>query len=132
MKSKNVLVATACAAGIITVVAVVAAVFELWWLVTAAIMLVLSAGCLAAVDANRRVILLRAFVIKDLKRTRAELTGGSQKQPAERDVLGAVRLLQAQYTARLDRLQGSIENALGQDTGSPPSPQPAQDRPSQP
>lgn len=129
VKSKTLLLIGVVGASVLSVVAIVAAVSELWWLLTAAVMLLLSSACIAALDADRRTISLRAHVSKEIKRIRAEVAAAPRETVAnsEQDVAGAVRLLQAQYASRLDRLQTSIENTL-QQQGSTKAAPPADER----
>ncbi|HKJ10944.1 MAG TPA: hypothetical protein VJ976_01000 [Ornithinimicrobium sp.] len=115
MNAKKVLAVAGLGVGLLSVVAIAAAAAELWWLVTGAFMGVLSVACLAAIDADRRVIALRAQVARDLKRVRKDLSDAAKPQRSDthEDVVGTVRLLQAQYTGRLDRLQTYVEQTLG-------------------
>lgn len=109
MRSK-VMLAGVALAGVLTVLAVVGAVLQWWWLVAAAPMVLLSAVLVVALDTDRRVRALRGYI-------RAEVgSGGPMVEAAppvtDADVIGAVRVLQAQYTGRLDRMQTSVDRAL--------------------
>lgn len=114
MSSKKLLLVGAIGAGVLSVMAVVAAATEVWWLLAFALTVLLSAGFIAALDADRRVISLQRTTAKDLKRVRAEIAARPKgsAEASEQNILGSVRLLQAQYTGRLDRMQTSIENSL--------------------
>lgn len=96
---------------LVVLLAVVAAAQGWWWLVVLCGMLMLTAILAVALDADRRVRELRAFVRAQIA---ALDTTGGRGAPSEEDVVGAVRLLQAQYTGRLDRLQDSIEALIAQ------------------
>lgn len=98
-----------------SLVAVLAVAFELWWLLAAAVMLLGSATFLTALDASRRVSALRAQTGKELKRIRSEIAAAPVATPpvTAQDITGTVRVLQAQYTARLDRMHAAIEHAVG-------------------
>ena len=95
--------------GGLTLVAVVGAVLQWWWLVVLAVMVLVSATFLVALDADRRVRELRSYV-----RTQVASidTSGGRSAPSQEDVVGTVRALQAQYTGRLDRLQDTLEASL--------------------
>lgn len=110
---KKALLVAAALAALLTVTAIVGAALQWWWLVTAAGMTLLSATFLAAFDSDRRVRALRPFV-KQTVSTVAAGDVGSVQAPrlAEVDVVGAVQLLQAQYTGRLDRMQESVDQAV--------------------
>lgn len=116
MRSKSLLVVAIAIAVVLTVTAVVAVVLEWWWLVAAAAMTLLSAAFLAALDADRRVRALRPYIRGEFGRS--ILRGKAGKPVLEAppvsdvDVIGAVRVLQAQYTGRLDRMQESIDQAV--------------------
>lgn len=114
MRAQQLILAGAGAAGVLTAVAVVAAALQWWWVVVLAGMLLLSAGLLAALDADRRVRELRTFVREEVA---AIDTTGGRAAPSTEDVVGTVRVLQAQYTGRLDRLQDTVEQALAQRDG---------------
>lgn|GEM_PF-5456177 len=68
-------------------------------------------------DSWRRVRSLRNFVRDEIRRS----AGPASAEPApttaapaasQADLLGAVQLLQAQYTGRLDRMQVALDDAL--------------------
>ena len=116
MRSKLLLAAGVAIATALSATAVVGALLEWWWLVVAAAMTLLSAGFLAALDADRRVRALRPYIRGEVGRS---VLRGRAGQPvtvappvSDIDVIGAVRVLQAQYTGRLDRMQESIDQAV--------------------
>lgn len=111
MRSKFLLAGGAVGA-VLTVAAVIAAAQEWWWLVVGCAMVLLTAALVVALDADRRVRSLRPYI-------RDEVTRGGPAAPAqvappvsEVDVIGAVRVLQAQYTGRLDRMQAALDEAV--------------------
>lgn len=111
VRSQKLLLGGAALGGLLTVLAVVGAALGWWWLVVLCAMALLSAVLLVAIDADRRVRELRAFVRKEI----ADIdTTGGRAAPTTDDVVGTVRVLQAQYTSRLDRLQDAVEDALRQ------------------
>lgn len=68
-------------------------------------------------DSWRRVRSLRNFVRDEIRRS----SGSASAEPipvaaaptaSQADLLGAVQLLQAQYTGRLDRMQVALDDAL--------------------
>ncbi|MGD8148724.1 hypothetical protein [Ornithinimicrobium sp. Y1694] len=109
MRTQQLLILGGAIAGVLSFVAVVGAALGWWWLVVLAGMALLSAVLLVAVDVDRRVRELRGFV-------KAQVAGidttGGRAAPAQEDVVGTVRALQAQYTGRLDRLQDTLEASL--------------------
>ncbi|NLG22396.1 MAG: hypothetical protein GX555_13315 [Actinomycetales bacterium] len=112
------LVGAGVAAGL-TVLAIIGAVLEWWWLPTAAAMLLLSGAFLAAIDSDRRVRSLRAQVRREVRRAGGvshKAAGPTHVAPpvTDLDVTGAVQLLQAQYTGRLDRMQEALDQAVAQ------------------
>lgn len=96
-------------AGGLSLVALVGAVLQWWWLVVLAVMALLTATFLVALDADRRVRELRSYVRTQV--ASIDTTGG-RAAPSQEDVVGTVRALQAQYTGRLDRLQDTLEASL--------------------
>lgn len=105
MRTQLLLVVGVVLAGGLSLLAVVGAVLQWWWLVVLAVMALLSATFLVALDADRRVRALRPYV-------RAQVasidTSQGRTGPTQEDLVGTVRVLQAQYTGRLDRLQLSL------------------------
>lgn len=98
---------------------VVGTALEAWVLVAAAGSVLGAAILLVQVDTWRRTRSLRNFVRDQLRRG-VPVTGvpAAPAAPApaatQEDVIGAVRMMQAQYTGRLDRMQRSLEEALSQ------------------
>ncbi|MCK0114322.1 hypothetical protein MWU75_19470 [Ornithinimicrobium sp. F0845] len=111
---KKLLLVGAGAACLLTVVAVVGAVLEWWWLVVAAAMVLLSCAFLAALDADRRARALRPLVLKAVSSAGSVAAERVAPPVSEADVVGAVRVLQAQYTGRLDRMQAALDQAVTQ------------------
>ena len=109
VRAPSFLLAGAAVGGLLTVAGVVGAVLQAWWLVVLAVLLLGSAVLLVGLDADRRVRELRQLVRREL--AELDLSGG-RSAPTQDDVVGTVRMLQAQYTARLDRLQDSVERSL--------------------
>ncbi|WP_298752055.1 hypothetical protein [uncultured Serinicoccus sp.] len=68
-------------------------------------------------DSWRRVRSLRTYLRDEIRASRAPAQPTAAAGPSEADLLGAVQLLQAQYTGRLDRMQAALDDALAR-TGS--------------
>lgn len=115
MRSQRVLLLGAALAGLLSLVAVVGAVGQRWWLVVLAGTVLLSAVLLVALDADRRVRETRRFLHRELRRLDGSGAPPGPPAPSADDVVGTVRALQAQYTGRLDRLQDSVEQVLRRD-----------------
>lgn len=86
-------------------------------LLTATAAALLGAAILAVqVDSWRRVREQRTFLRDEIRRAadQGPAPAATPTFPVAQpeDVLGAVRLLQAQYTGRLDRMQRTLEDAL--------------------
>lgn len=117
MRSWHFLLLGAAVGGALTLLAVIGTVQERWWLVTLAAMVLLTATLLLALDADRRVRALRAFVRSEVAKG-ANLRASAERRVQEpppvtsEDVVGTVRALQAQYTGRLDRIQDTLEATL--------------------
>lgn len=98
------------------------AVAQRWWTMAAAAgALLVSAGLLISADANRQARIVRRQLRRQARRSRipaavpAEVVTVDTQTPIQAtptDMLGAVRVLQAQYTARLDQLQASLDDAV--------------------
>ncbi|MDO5739143.1 MAG: hypothetical protein Q4P07_03235 [Ornithinimicrobium sp.] len=93
---------------------VVGVVLEIWVLAAAAGALLGAAILAVQVDTLRRTRSLRNFVRDEIRRSLADGAQRAAVEPmvTQEDVVGAVRLLQAQYTGRLDRMQRGIDDAL--------------------
>ncbi|MGO0575840.1 hypothetical protein [Ornithinimicrobium panacihumi] len=111
MRSHKLLLVGASLSVVLTALAVLGAVRSWWWLAVLSAMVLISATLMIAIDTDRRTRELRAFVRSQV--ASIDTTGG-RAAPTTEDVVGTVRVLQAQYTARLDRLQDSVEDALRQ------------------
>lgn len=120
MLSKAVLPLGVVVAGLLSVLVILGVALEEWLLAAAAGCLLLSACLLVSLDAWRRARALRAFVRDEIGRLAARQAKAARATPAaqptdpaptvtQADVVGTVRLLQAQYVGRLDRLQASVE-----------------------
>lgn len=106
-----------------------AVALEQWTLATALGAALVSTTLLVAADANRQARLVRRKLLK-LARTGLGTRETEDREPepelgdvaedevpiqtGRADMLGAVRVLQAQYTARLDHLQASLDEAVAQ------------------
>lgn len=89
-----------------------------WVLAAVAVAVLLSTGLLVAIDAWRRARSLRHFIRVELRRATAvspavqgDPTDSSPEVTTE-DIVGAVAVLNAQYTGRLDRMQSALDEAL--------------------
>lgn len=116
MRSKYLLAGAGVAAAL-SVVGLVGAVLELWWLVVLAGMALLSGTFLAALDADRRVRSLRPYirgeVVRSSRAPKAPKPAAAQTPAvSEVDIVGAVKVLQAQYVGRMDRMQTSLDEAV--------------------
>lgn len=118
MRSK-ILLAGVAGSIVVTGLGVIGAVLTWWWLVVLAGMSLLSAALLVSMDANRKTRYLRNQLRSEAARIRQEAaapqaTSVAQIPPpiSELDVVGAVKVLQAQYVGRLDRLQDSVDSAV--------------------
>lgn len=120
MLSKTVLPLGVLAAAVLSVLVLVGVAREQWLLAAAAGCVLLSACLLVSLDAWRRARALRAFVRQEIgglaARQAKAVRATPDPEPTEpaatvtpADVVGTVRLLQAQYVGRLDRLQASVE-----------------------
>ncbi|MCE0487008.1 hypothetical protein [Ornithinimicrobium sediminis] len=113
MRSRLVLVLGALAALVLSAVIVVGVAFEQWVLAAAGAAALLSACLLVQLDSWRRARSLRRFLRDELRRGPA--VGSTDRSTvSESDVVGAVRLMQAQYTGRLDRMQAALDRALAE------------------
>lgn len=102
----------------------VAVAWEWWTLAAGAGALLVSATLLVSADANRQARLVRRQLRKQARRPDPVRTPAPPALPTtdvdvpvqetRADMLGAVRVLQAQYTARLDRLQAAVDDAVAE------------------
>lgn len=136
MSSKAVLPLGAVVALGLSVLMLLGVALQQWLLAAAAGCLLLSASLLVSVDAWRRTRALRIFVRDEIASLAARQAKTARASPAEStdpasavapaDVVGTVRLLQAQYVGRLDRLQASVEalvdHTVAPDRGSTVAP----------
>ncbi|GAA1149568.1 hypothetical protein [Ornithinicoccus hortensis] len=116
MRSKY-LLAGAGVAAVLSIIGLVGSLLELWWLVVLAGMALLSATLLVALDADRRVRSLRPYirgeVVRSSRAPKAPKPAATQSPAvSEVDIVGAVKVLQAQYVGRMDRLQTSLDEAV--------------------
>lgn len=103
----------AAVATILSAVIVAGAAWQVWWLLGAGLAAFLSAILIVALDADRRVRRMRPLVHQLGARQPAGRPAATPTPPtADFDVIGTVRLLQAQYVGRLDRMQSSLDRAL--------------------
>ena len=112
---------------VVSVALTVAVALEEWTLATALGAALISTTLLVAADANRQARLVRRKLLK-LARAGLGTEETPEREPEPReveedevpiqtgraDMLGAVRVLQAQYTARLDHLQASLDEAVAE------------------
>lgn len=129
MRGKSVLLVGGGVALILSILIVWAVAEREWAVAAGAASAMASAVLLVGLDVWRRVSTLRPFVRTELRRTvnassgmREAMSSGSVEFSSvpmpvapvvqQVDVVGTVRLLQAQYTGRLDRMQTSVEMAL--------------------
>lgn len=117
---RNVLLAGAVTAALLGGLVVLGVWLEHWVLAATAGAATGGLILLVQVDTWRRTRQLRNFV-RDEIRSRplppaepVQLPTELPAQPTHDDLLGTVRLMQAQYTGRLDRLQSAVERALAQ------------------
>ncbi|MGI8947368.1 MAG: hypothetical protein ACR2FV_05205 [Ornithinimicrobium sp.] len=114
MLTKAVLPLGAAVALTLSATVVLGVALELWAAAALAGCLLVSLALLVSLDAWRRVRGLRAFVREEIGRAAArqakESSAVDSSVSAPADVLEAVRLLQAQYVGRLERLQVSVES----------------------
>lgn len=128
MRSK-VLVAGVLVALVLSAVVLGGVLTERWWLAAIGGWAFLAATFLLALDADRRVR-RQDFVVRKLI-AKSQAAAHARQQAAavpvappapppvsEADVLGTVRLLQAQYVGRLDRLQTTVDQAVEKLDGS--------------
>lgn len=117
MRSRLVPVVGALGGLLIAAVLVVGVALQIWVLAAVAVGLLLAAILAVQLDTWRRTRSLRNFVRDQIRRQPVDPAAFSPSAPSSvtrDDVVGAVRLMQAQYTGRLDRLQRSLDEALSE------------------
>lgn len=115
-RSRTLLVGGAVVSAALVALLVVGAVSARWWLVA------LTGGALAAaillvqLDTWRRTRSLRSYLRDEIRGQGAsaptEVFRSTGPTVTQEDVVGAVRLMQAQYTGRMDRMQNALDQAL--------------------
>ncbi|MDT0203979.1 hypothetical protein [Nocardioides sp. AE5] len=105
---------------VLTVVTLVAALLEAWWLAVTAICGLAGAALLAALDVDRRMRLLARETRREVRR---ELGASGERYTTTlkelEALVAATQILNAQLVGRLDRLQGSIEQAVERPRADP-------------
>ncbi len=109
--ARAVLMLAAGVAAALTLVIMVSAALGAWALAATAGALLLSACLVVQVDSWLRLHAPRQLLTEG---QRASSGSGSAGLGADGDSTAAVRLMQAQYTGRLDRMQTSLEDALAE------------------
>lgn len=100
-------------AAALTVAVVAGTAGGTWVVVATAASLFAGAILVVQLDTWRRTRSLRVFVRDELRRALGDQDRASQApRVTPADVEGAVRVMQAQYTGRLDRMQAALEKAL--------------------
>lgn len=111
----------AVVATILSAVVIAGAAWQVWWLLAAGLATFLSLILIVALDVDRRVRRMRPLAHRLGARERPRRPGAtststsasvSASATTEFDVIGTVRLLQAQYVGRLDRMQSTLDRAL--------------------
>lgn len=127
MRSISVVLVGAGVAIVLSLLVLVGVALEQWVLAAGAASALVSATLVIALDSWRRARSLRSFVRAEIRAlaTRQAQAGAGQPlrlqppapaAPAELQpqVVDTVRLLQAQFVGRLDRLQASVESVVEQ------------------
>lgn len=109
--ARAVLMLAAGVAAILTLVIMVSAALGAWALAATAGALLLSACFVVQVDCWLRLHAPRQLLTE---KQRTPTGSGSAGLGSEGDSTAAVRMMQAQYTGRLDRMQTSLEQALAE------------------
>lgn len=127
------------AAAVLSGTVVLAVSQQWWWLAAAGAMTLVSLAFLVALDTHRRVRVLRSWLQREVRRelqrelrrldkrvaqvgrgveaTRAAVAAAAEEPPAPQvtaDTVGTVRLLQAQFVGRLDRMQAALDEAVAE------------------
>jgi hypothetical protein len=106
LRSRPFLVLGVLAGVVLSAVTVVGVAVDQWVVAATGASMLLSVSLLVQLDAWRR---LRALQ-RELRRSPA--AGAVRAPVADGDVAGAVRVMQAQYTGRLDRMQAALDRTL--------------------
>ncbi len=103
-------------AAALSAVVVAGAALQVWWLSGAGVAAFLSAILVVALDADRRVRRMRPLGRQPGARgpARRSTAPPEPPPPPESNAVGTVRLLQAQYVGRLDRMQSSLDRAVAE------------------
>ncbi|MBW8173043.1 hypothetical protein K0651_08285 [Ornithinimicrobium sp. Arc0846-15] len=126
MQSKLLVAAIGAVSLVLSVLVVVGVSSQQWVLVAVAAVLLVNGTLLVALDAWRRVRMTRRIVrkelAKELARQLSESAPGMDDEGLARantphlieqaDLIGSMRVLQAQYVGRMDRMQASIDDAV--------------------
>lgn len=122
--SRLVLLAGVLVAAALGALAVVATLRQSWVLVALAASTTAGLILVVQLDTWRRTRSLRNFLRDEIRRGVPAVRGGARPMSAgpmteappvtHEDVLGAVRVMQAQYTGRLDRMQTTLDRALAE------------------
>lgn len=126
MRSRLLMIALVASAVLSTLVVV--AVAQEWWVFAAVgVVAMLSCALMLAAEASRQVRAVRRSVHKLARAVAARpsppptpaapppvkpLPAKVTVQEGDQDILGAVRVLQAQYVGRLDALQSTVDEAV--------------------
>lgn len=102
---------------VLSALVVAGAALRWWWLFAAGIAAFGSSILLVALDVDRRARSVSSSVKQLAKRRPPAPARPAAPPPAPRvedraDLVGTVRLLQAQYVGRLDRMEARLERAL--------------------
>lgn len=120
MRSKAVVILGALGSAVLSLVVVVGVAQQWWVLAAAAGCALVSAAIITSLDTARRTRALRSYIRNEIKRASPKVAPASTTAPVPVapppvtpvDVVGTVRMLQAQYVGRLDRLHASVEALL--------------------
>lgn len=126
MKSKLLVAAIGAVSIVLSGLVVIGVSTQQWVLVSLAAVLLVNGTLLVALDAWRRVRMTRRIVrrelAKELTRQLSQSTPGMDDEGLARantphlieqaDLIGSMRVLQAQYVGRMDRMQASIDDAV--------------------
>lgn len=116
---RTVLLIGACVAAALALVALIGVATEQWVLAAFGGITLVAAQFVVQIDNWRRTRSLRNYVRDEVRRaslgsTEVVTQVVAPNTAAPEDVVGAVRLMQAQYVGRLDRLQTALDDAVAQ------------------